>query len=102
MLFEPDDCVEGVVEDEAAGGGADEVAAGFDEVAAWVDDELLAVEPQAAVATAASTSSTVVRVRRDRVLIAFIIVPVCEDRLGKGRLTHRRQPCDCVPQPSDP
>jgi hypothetical protein len=72
MPFELEDCFAGVVEDEAAG-GADEVAAGFDGVAAGGDDERLALEPQAAAASAASTSRTAVQPRRDRVLSVFII-----------------------------
>ena len=87
MLFE--------LEDEADDGAealvwVDEVAAGADELAAGVDDELLELDPQAAAASAAPTSSSAVHPRMDRVLIVFMIAPVGK-KVGadKDRLLHR-------------
>lgn len=57
--------------------GVDEVAAGVDEAAAEWEDELLELPPQAATPRAASTSSTAAHPRVDRVVIAFMIAPVC-------------------------
>lgn len=84
MLFELEDPLDGdVVADEVVA-GVDEVAAGVDEVAAGVDDELLELDPQAAAASAASTSRTAVHPRRDRVLMVFIIAPVSKRSARKG------------------
>jgi hypothetical protein len=54
----------------------DEVAAGVDELAAGVEDEPLEPPPQAATASAASTSRTAVQARRDRVFTVCIIAPI--------------------------
>lgn len=80
MPFELDECEEDVDEPAA---GVDEVVAGVDEVAGGLDDEPPEFDPQAAAASADSTSMTAVQPRMDRVLIMCMIAPYRE-QVGPG------------------